>query len=92
MIVTPNRRLSQALMSEFDACQIEKGLNAWEAPDILPFSAFVERLYEDALYAELETELPLLLTPAQEQGIGESIRPRTLKGLPARRNPVLEPV
>jgi hypothetical protein len=26
------------------------------------------------------------------RGIGESIRPRTLKGLPARRNPVLEPV
>ncbi len=26
-----------------------------------------------------------------EQGIGESIRPRSLKGPPARRNPVLEP-
>src|SRR6185436_4965665 len=34
-IVTPNKRLSQALMAEFDLFQIDKQLTVWEAPDIL---------------------------------------------------------
>ena len=65
-VVTPNRRLAQALTAEFDAFQVAKGLSVWEAPDILPFGAFVERLWEDALYSELGDKLPLLLTPQQE--------------------------
>lgn len=65
-VVTPNARLAQALMADVDALQAAKGLSVWEAPDILPFSAFVERLYEDALYSDLPAELPMLLTPAQE--------------------------
>src|SRR5438876_2591539 len=65
-VVTPNRRLAQALTAEFDAFQIGKGLSVWEAPDILPFGAFVERLWEDALYSELGDKLPLLLAPQQE--------------------------
>ena len=47
-VVTPNRRLAQALAREFDAFQMQKGLKVWEAPDILPFSAFAARLYEEA--------------------------------------------
>ena len=70
-VVTPNRRLSQSLQSEFDAHQAIRGLTAWEAPDILPFGAFVERLWEDALYSPIGemsgSNLPMLLTPAQEQ-------------------------
>src|SRR3989441_133584 len=72
-VVTPNRRFAQALTAEFDAFQIGKGLSVWEAPDILPFGAFVERLWEDALYSELGDKLPLLLTPAQEQLLWERI-------------------
>src|SRR5574342_118260 len=68
-VVTPNQRLSQALMLEFDAFQVGKALSVWEAPDILPFGAFVQRLYEDALYADLSAELPILLTPAQEEEV-----------------------
>ncbi|HUL91907.1 MAG TPA: hypothetical protein VLV56_06115, partial [Burkholderiales bacterium] len=65
-VVTPNQRLSKALMLEFDAFQIARGLPVWEAPDILPFGAFVQRLYEDGLYSDLSAELPMLLTPSQE--------------------------
>ena len=72
-VVTPNRRLAQALNLEFDSHQIGRGLNSWEAPDILPFGAFVERLYEDALYSDLGAKLPLLLTPAQEQRLWEEV-------------------
>ena len=72
-VVTPNARLSQALNLQFDQFQAKKGLNAWEAPDILPFGAFVARLWEDALYSDLGEKLPLLLTPAQEQRLWEEI-------------------
>src|SRR5688572_17930729 len=72
-VVTPNRRLAQDLQREFDAHQIARGLTVWEAPDILPFGAFVERLWEDALYSDLGETLPLLLTPAQEQHLWQEI-------------------
>jgi probable DNA repair protein len=72
-VVTPNRRLAQDLQREFDAHQIARGLNVWEAPDILPFGAFVERLWEDALYSDLGESLPLLLTEAQEQHLWQEI-------------------
>ena len=76
-VVTPNARLARALTREFDEFQIAKGLASWEAADILPFGAFVERLWEDALYGpagEAAGEgFPLLLTPSQEQHLWESI-------------------
>ena len=72
-VITPNRRLAQTLVADFDAYQIRRGLSVWEAADILPYGAFVERLWEDALYSEAGGRLPLLLTPAQEQAIWEDI-------------------
>src|SRR6266852_9421480 len=72
-VVTPNQRLSRALMLEFDAFQIGKALSVWEAPDILPFGAFVQRLYEDGRYADLSAELPMLLTPAQEEELWKQV-------------------
>jgi probable DNA repair protein len=72
-VVTPNRRLSQALMLEFDAFQIGKALPVWEAPDVLPFAAFLQRLYEDGLYADLSSGLPMLLTPAQEEEVWKQV-------------------
>src|SRR5258708_18991943 len=72
-VVTPNKRLSQALMLEFDAFQIGNALSVWEAPDILPFGAFVQRLYEDGLYTDLSAELPMLLTPAQEEEVWKQV-------------------
>src|SRR5918992_1035622 len=72
-VVTPNRRLAQTLTAHFDAFQMEKGLSVWEAPDILAFAAFVERLWEEALYSSAGEGVPLLLTAAQEQALWESI-------------------
>ena len=72
VVVTPNRRLAQTLVREFDERQISSGLTVWETADILPFGAFVERLYEDALYSDIAAQLPLLLTGAQEQELWEA--------------------
>ena len=59
-VLTPNRRLAQALEAEFDRAQLGRGLASWEAPDVLPYDAWIERCYEDALYAAGGSELPAL--------------------------------
>ena len=81
-VVTPNRRLSQTLMAEFDAFQIEKKLSVWEAPDILPFGSFVERLWEEALYCDPGENLPLL-PPRRGAAIWRSSRRRAFSRVAA---------
>jgi probable DNA repair protein len=71
-VVTPNVRLARELSREFDQGQIDKGLAVWETADILFLGAFLERLYEDALYSDIAARLPLLLTGAQEQELWEA--------------------
>ena len=70
-VLTPNRRLAQALQRDFDRSQLASGIASWETADILPFNAFVERLWEDALYSDLAAQVPALLSPAQEQALWE---------------------
>jgi probable DNA repair protein len=71
-VVTPNLRLAQDLGRQFDTGQIAKGLPVWETADVLHLDKFVERLYEDALYSDSAAQLPLLLSPAQEQELWEA--------------------
>jgi probable DNA repair protein len=73
VVVTPNRRLAQVLKAEFDLFQASKSLSSWEDAEILPFGAFVQRLYEDSLYADDAGNLPQLLTDAQERALWESV-------------------
>jgi ATP-dependent helicase/nuclease subunit B len=70
-VLTPNRRLAQSLQREFDRTQVARGLAAWETADVLPFGAFVQRLWDDALHSELSPPVPPVLTPAQEQALWE---------------------
>lgn len=63
-VLTPNARLAQALQAEFDRSRLAAGRTAWEAPDILPFAAFVERCHEEARFEPGGDELPGLLPPA----------------------------
>ena len=72
VVVTPNQRLTRELAREFHEIQKAAGLRAWETADILPFGAFVERLYDDAQYSDAATRLPLLLTPMQEWELWQS--------------------
>ena len=70
-VVTPNRRLAQALLREFGDRQVAQGLSTWETPDILPFPAFVERLWSDALHSDRGASVPALLGEAQELALWE---------------------
>ena len=72
-VVTPNRRLALALKNQFDHFQVTQKLSVWESADILPFSAFIERVYEGALYSASKTKFPVLLTATQVRALWESI-------------------
>ncbi len=72
-VVTPNRRLASALKHKFESSQIAQGRTTWDTPDILPITAFIERIYKDILYSEQASKLPTLLAPAQEQALWEDI-------------------
>lgn len=66
-VLAPNARLAQALRRDFDRAQAAGGATTWETADVLPFGAFVARLWEDSLYSPRGAGVPLLLTPVQEQ-------------------------
>jgi len=70
-VLVPNRRLAQALQGDFDRVQLAAGRTSWEAPDILPFGAFVERCHEEALYGADGDRVPALLTAAEAQLLWE---------------------
>jgi probable DNA repair protein len=73
VVVTPNRRLAAYLKRQYDLAQRAAGRAVWSTAEILPFSAFVERAYGDALYSGQADGLPILLATAQEQALWESI-------------------
>ena len=72
-VITPNRRLAVALKDKFNNDQVCRKNVAWFSADILPFSAFIARIYYDTLYSQRTSEFPLLLTPVQEQILWESV-------------------
>ncbi len=70
-VLTPNRRLAQALQADFDRSRLEAGRTSWEAPDIVPFGAFVQRCHDEALYSGDGTRLPTPLGPGEVQLLWE---------------------
>lgn len=82
-VLTPNRRLAQALEAEVDAHHLAAGRASWEAPDVLLFSAFVERCHDEALHTDAGAALPHLLSDAASRLVWEeAIRAsRWAKGL-----------
>src|SRR3972149_4010767 len=72
-VVTPNRRLAAYLKRDYDRAQLAAGRAVWPTADMLPFSAFVERAYGDALYSGQAAGFPILLAPAPEQALWGSI-------------------
>ena len=70
-LITPNRRLALYLKREFDEAQFAAGRAVWPTADILPWTAWLERAYEDALYSRLAPDLPLLLSSSQELALWE---------------------
>lgn len=72
-VVTPNRRLAQALANDFNQHQLDRHQVVWQTPDILPFATFLERIYLNALYSAQSIDIPLLLNAVQAHMLWEKI-------------------
>src|SRR5947207_309186 len=70
-VVTPNRRLAQAVRRGYDGFQAASAQASWETADVLPLAAFVERLWEESLCAGPAQRLPLLLDAHAEHWMWE---------------------
>jgi len=68
-VVTANDRLARHLRWRFDRLQLSRGLQAWPTADILPWSAWLERLYRGA---QSLTD-PGLLTASQTRLLWQDI-------------------
>lgn len=64
IVVTPTKRLARALVARHDAVQLQRGAAAWTAAHALPWSAWLQSLWSDALVAGALTNGRALLSPA----------------------------
>jgi ATP-dependent helicase/nuclease subunit B len=66
-VVTPNKRLAQALSRAVGLTHLSAGRASWPAADILPWGAWLERLHEDARYDDGDGPVPPLLSADHER-------------------------
>src|SRR5207253_8490910 len=65
VIVTPNRRLARHLHEAYDQSELAAGRDAWPTPSILPYPAWLQQLWQHALFADASLARTLLLSPPQ---------------------------
>ncbi len=72
-LVTAGQRLARHLAAEYGAAQQAAGRAAWEAPDILPWSQWLERFWQES-FGLLDGDQPrALLTGVQELTLWEGV-------------------
>ncbi|NOZ52256.1 MAG: PD-(D/E)XK nuclease family protein [Gammaproteobacteria bacterium] len=72
-VVTGNKRLAGVIRQAFEQAAINKDLGVWPTPDIVPWSVWLQRSWEEALVLGALSAPELLLTSQQEQCIWDSI-------------------
>ena len=65
IVVTPNNRLARRLVAIYDGARRAEGHAVWEAAVVLPWSAWLERLWQDVLVSDAPGAAPRVVTPAQ---------------------------
>ena len=81
-IITATTRLSRELRQEFDRKQEAAGLSSWPSAEILPFTAWLQDLWEIWLFSEgaAAPAADRLLRPAEERVIWKRLsckKPKT---------------
>lgn len=71
-LITVNRRLARALTDAYAERRIAAGERVWRTPDVIPFSAWVERSFRSSSEHANKAD-PLLLRPAQERMLWEQV-------------------
>src|SRR6056297_836590 len=75
-VVTVNRRLARHLTGEYAAGHMAVGRSAWETPNIIPYTAWLEHLYDALLLnpaLESAEKWPEALPPNHERWLWESV-------------------
>ena len=73
LLLTVNRRLSRSLLLRFNNHQASLGRTAWQTPDILPFSSWIQRCMGEVTYHCPDASHPLPITWDQELSLWEYI-------------------
>lgn len=73
LVLTANNRVARTLAAAYAERQRSAGCAAWRSPDILSWSAWLQRCWEDALYSGAGGSTPALLAPHQEEAVWERI-------------------
>ncbi len=69
-LVTSSRRLSRDLLHRYHAQKLKQGVAAWEMPDIVPWSQWLEGCCEETFRWDEEE---VLLSPLQTQALWERV-------------------
>ncbi|MDT8364566.1 MAG: PD-(D/E)XK nuclease family protein [Nitrosomonas sp.] len=72
-IVTGNQRLARVLHQHYNQSMIEAGHQAWQAADILPWNAWMQRMWQEAIVAKKTASDLFLLDPHQERQVWHQI-------------------
>ena len=70
-LVTPTKRLGRALQQQYISFQLADQKNVWETPDILPWAAWIMRLWDD--FAAQQASVPMLLNTQQQQWVWQQV-------------------
>ena len=80
-VLTPTERLSRELTRQVGLAHRRRGRTSWPTPDVLPFDAFIRRLWREWLI-DAEGSAPVLLTPLQERTVFEHVIAESEHDLP----------
>ena len=64
-VVAPNNRLARRLATLYDQAQSETGRAVWPTPIVVPWSAWLERLWLDVLACDCRADPPRRIAPVQ---------------------------
>jgi ATP-dependent helicase/nuclease subunit B len=78
-VLTPNRRLSATFLKSHQQRQIEADKTSWATLDILPFTSWIQRLWQEYIDCHIENTLTLL-SSSQEQILWEEIISQSTRG------------
>ncbi len=72
-VVTGNIRLAGVIRGMFEQQAVDRGEEVWPTPDVLPWSAWMQRTWEEAMVSGSTPTPHLLLSSPQERRVWEDI-------------------
>ena len=70
-VLTVNSRLSRHLLAQYEQWQLDQGRTHWPTPQIVPWSAWVQRQWQELAFTQVE--LPTLLSDEQCLAVWEAV-------------------